>query len=93
MDKQKATKEIAELLAQNDKNLAQAVKLANKYDIVINLDAPDGTSFAYVPHDGKRPSVDDYWNDGGCQFQAGEGDIPEDWDGEYAGWQNSSTLC
>ena len=91
MDKKEATKRIAELLAQNDKNIDEAVTLADEHDLEIFFETPDGQSVTYIPQNGKRPTVDDFWQNG--YYEAGEGDTPDDWDEQYAGWQNSSTFC
>ena len=90
MNKQEATKKIAELLAQNRKNLDEAVVLANQFDVEFNFTTPDHTSVSYVPDNGKRPTVEDYYENGWSESYGTE---DEPWDQQYAGWQNSSTFC
>lgn len=91
MNKQEATQRIAQLLAQNESNIAEAVALADTHDITVSFRAPNDTHMSYVPQNGKRPTLDDYWENG--YGEPGEDGLADDWDYSYAGWQNSSTFC
>jgi hypothetical protein len=90
MTKNEATKKIAELLAKNKSNLDEAVALANEHDVSFHFSTPDHTSITYVPDNGKRPTVNDYYENG---WDESYGTEEEPWDQQYAGWQNSSTFC
>ncbi len=88
MNKQQATAQISKLLIENGINLEKAQALADEFDIEFRFEAPEGTSISYVPQNGKRPTVQDYY-DGEYDEEAQE----ESGDYNFAGWQNSSTFC
>ena len=92
MNKQQATAQISKLLIDNQINIEKAQALADEFDIEFSFESPDGTSVSYVPENGIRPTVEQYWENGYCE--PGEDGVSEEWDGDtYAGWQNSSTFC
>lgn len=80
-------REIAKQIQQLSFELEKAA-----FEEQVSVDVSIGLAYMiYVPPDkeGLRPSIQQFW-DGDFNDDTEE---MLDWDGEYHGWQNSSTFC
>jgi hypothetical protein len=67
--------------------IEKACEIADKHGLSFDI-----MGQRYVGNNGKRLTIDDYWN-GVYYDDLDEDDERFDPDYEYAGWQNSSTFC
>jgi hypothetical protein len=90
MNKQEATTRLAELIAEFQAKLTEMEAFANEHDLPVSVNIL-GQRHRYVPANPSRPTVQQYWDGEADDWDEEDGD--SEWDGEYSGWQNSSTFC
>jgi hypothetical protein len=88
MNTQEANAKLETLIQEFQDKLKEAEEFASLHDITMRVKIL-GQSHRYVPAADGRPTIDDYWSD---DYDADELNA-NDWDGEFSGWQNSSTFC
>lgn len=88
MNKQEAVVQLNKLVEEFQTKLEELEAFASEHDIELNLNILD-QNHTYIPAGHGRPTIQDYWDEDYNEDELNE----NDWDGQFSGWQNSSTFC